>query len=187
MQRSEARTGSIVDQLLVRKERDELAGRFRYGKSILLTDLMYRCTSGTGGMTNIQYGLDDLGYGITVVDINSFTAESKAQKFFKAIEYLKNDVMENLKHEGGVTYHIWASFAFLIGDHPPDNVWIERGFVEQFANAVREVDKRATRPIFVSVCKDAKLHGIQTGIHDVAVDSADILQNYGPAMACNGR
>lgn len=52
--------GSIVDKPLAGKESDELAGRFRYRKAISLTDLMYRCTSNTGGVTNTQYGLDDL-------------------------------------------------------------------------------------------------------------------------------
>lgn len=66
-------------------------------------------------------------------------AESKAQKFFKAVENLKKTVMENVKNEDNVTIHIWVSFAFLIGDHPPYNVWIERGFVEHFATAMREV------------------------------------------------
>ena len=87
--------------------------------------------------------------------------------------------MEAVKNEDKVTYHIWVPIAFLIGDHPPYNVWIERDFVEQFANAIREVDKRANRPIFVSLCKVARFHDIGTGIHDVAVDSADILRSFG--------
>ena len=66
--------GTIVERPLVRKEKDELAGKFRYGRAILITDLMYRCQSNARGMTNIQYGLDEMGYAITVVDINSFTA-----------------------------------------------------------------------------------------------------------------
>jgi hypothetical protein len=41
--------GSIVEHPLVRKGKDELAGKFRYGKTILITDLMYKCSSNTGG------------------------------------------------------------------------------------------------------------------------------------------
>ena len=65
--------------------------------------------------------------------------------------------MESVQHEDNVTCHIWVSFAFLISEHPP-------------YNAFREVDKRATRPIFVSLslCKDSRFHEIETGIHDVA-------------------
>lgn len=40
-------------------------------------------------MNNIQYGLDELGYIVVVIDINSFQADSKLQKFFKAVEHLK--------------------------------------------------------------------------------------------------
>jgi len=43
--------GTIVERPLVRKEKDELAGKFRYGRTILITDLMYRCQSNAGGMT----------------------------------------------------------------------------------------------------------------------------------------
>ena len=107
--------GSIVEHPLVRKGKDELAGKFRYGKTILITDLMYKCSSNTRGMTNIQYGLDELGYTITVVDINSFTGTSKAQKFFNAVDYLKKEVMETVKNEDNLTYHIWMSFAFHCG------------------------------------------------------------------------
>jgi hypothetical protein len=67
-----------VKRPLVRKEKDMLAGNFRYGKTIMITDLMYKCSSNSRGMTNIQYGLDEMGYAITVIDINSFKGTSKA-------------------------------------------------------------------------------------------------------------
>ena len=53
--------GTIVDKPMVRKEKDELAGKFRFGKTILITDLNYRCQSNSRGTTNIQYGLDEMG------------------------------------------------------------------------------------------------------------------------------
>ena len=87
--------------------------------------------------------------------------------------------MQGLETEETVTYHVWVSFAFLIADHPTYNVWVERGFAEQFAEAIRGIDKKANRPIFVSLCKDSRFHGILTGIHDVAMDSADILRSFG--------
>jgi hypothetical protein len=83
-----------------------------------------------------------------------------------------------MESEENVTYHAWVSFAFLIADHHPYNVWVERGFAGQFAEAIRGIDKKANRPIFVSLCKDSKFHGIPTGIHDVAMDSADILRSF---------
>ena len=75
--------GTIVERPLARKETDELAGKFRYGRTILITDLMYRCQSNAGGMTNIQYGLDEMGYAITVVDINSFNSKSTGQEVLR--------------------------------------------------------------------------------------------------------
>ena len=51
-----------------------LAGKFRFGKTILITDLIYKCNSSARGLTNIQYGLDEVGYAITVIDINSFNS-----------------------------------------------------------------------------------------------------------------
>ena len=72
--------------------------------------------------------------------------------------------MQGLETEETVTYHVWVSFAFLIADHPTYNVWVERGFAEQFAEAIRGIDKKANRPIFVSLCKDSR---------------ADILRSFG--------
>ena len=142
--------GQIVENPRAQKESDELAGKFRSGKTYLLTDLRYKCTSNQGGMTDIQYGLDELGDIVVVIDINSLEADSKPQKFFAAVEHLKG-LMEAAQHEDNVTCHIRVSFAFMISEHPPYNVWVERDYVEQFTNAIREVDKRATRPIFVVV------------------------------------
>ena len=56
--------GTIVEKPLVRKETDELAGKFRSGKTILITDLVYKCNSNARGTTNIQYGLDEMGYAL---------------------------------------------------------------------------------------------------------------------------
>ena len=59
-------------------------------------------------------------------------------------------------------------------------IFFNRGaFGERLAEAIRSVDKMATRPIFVSICKDPRFHGIRSGIQDVAMDSADILRSYG--------
>ena len=58
-------------------------------------------------------------------------------------------------------------------------MWVEGNFAERFAEAIRSVDKLATRPIFVSLCKDPRFHGIRSGIQDVAMDSADILRSFG--------
>ena len=72
-----------------------------------------------------------------------------------------------------------VSFALLITDTHPYHVWVESNFAERMSEAIRGVDKMATRPIFVSLCKDPRFHGIQSGIQEVAVDSADILRSYG--------
>ena len=171
--------GTIVDKPMVRKEKDELAGKFRFGKTILITDLNYRCQSGSGGTTNIQYGLDEMGYVVTVIDINSFKSVTRAQKFLDAVEHLIKGVMPDIAAEENVTIHFWISFAFLITDTHPYHVWVERNYAERLAEAIRRVDKLATRPIFVSLCKDPRFHGIRSGIQDVATDSADILRSYG--------
>ena len=39
--------GTIVDKPMVRKEKDELAGKFRFGKTILVTDLNYKSATRT--------------------------------------------------------------------------------------------------------------------------------------------
>ena len=163
----------------MRKEKDELAGKFRFGKTILVTDLNYKCHSNSRGTTNIQYGLDELGYVVTVIDINSFKSVTRAQKFLDAVEHLIKGVMPDIATEENVTIHFWVSFAFLITDTHPYHVSVERNYAERFAEAIRSVDKLATRPIFVSLCKDPRFHGIRSGIQDVAMDSADILRSFG--------
>ena len=171
--------GTIVDKPMVRKEKDELAGKFRFGKTILITDLNYKCQSNSRGTTNIQYGLDEMGYAVTVIDINSFKSVTRAQKFLDAVEHLIKGVMPDIAAEENVTIHFWISFAFLITDTHPYHVWVERNYAERLAEAIRRVDKLATRPIFVSLCKDPRFHGIRSGIQDVAMDSADILRSFG--------
>ena len=171
--------GTIVDKPMVRKEIDELAGKFRFGKTILITDLNYKCYSNSRGTTNIQYGLDEMGYVVTVIDINSFKSVTRAQKFLDAVEHLIKGVMPDIAAEENVTIHFWISFAFLITDTHPYHVWVERDYAERLAEAIRSVDKLATRPIFVSLCKDPRFHGIRSGIQDVAIDSADILRSFG--------
>ncbi|CAL1127009.1 unnamed protein product [Cladocopium goreaui] len=167
-----------------KREKDELAGKFRFGKTILITDLNYKCQANSGGTTNIQYGLDEMGYVVTVVDINSFKSVTRAQKFLDAVEHLIKSVMPNITAEENVTIHFWISFAFLITDTHPYHVWVERNYAERLAEAIRRVDKLATRPIFVSLCKDPRFHGIRTGIQEVAIDSADILRCVSASMPC---
>ena len=171
--------GTIVDNPSVKKQTDELAGKFRFGKTILVTDLNYKCYSGSRVMTNIQYGLDELGYVVTLIDINSFKSVTRAQKFLDAVEHLIKVVLPDIATEENVTIHFWVSFAFLITDTHPYHVWVEGNYAERFAEAIRSVDKLATRPIFVSLRKDPRFHGIQSGIQDVAMESADALRNFG--------
>ena len=99
--------GTIVDKPMVRKEKDELAGKFRFGKTILITDLNYKCQANSGGTTNIQYGLDEMGYVVTVIDINSFKSVTRAQKFLDAVEHLIKDVMPDIAAEENMTIHFW--------------------------------------------------------------------------------
>lgn len=58
--------GDIVERPTRPRQQDELAGKFRDGKTFILTDLRYRFTSQNrrGSATNIQGGLEDLGYEI---------------------------------------------------------------------------------------------------------------------------
>ena len=171
--------GTIVDNPSMRKQTDELAGKFRFGKTILITDLNYKCQSNSRGTTNIQYGLDEMGYVVTLIDINSFKSVTRAQKFLDAVEHLIKVVLPDIATEENVTNHFWVSFAFLITDTLPYHVWVEGNYAERFAEAIRSVDKLATRPIFVSLCKDPRFHGIRSGIQDVAMDSADALRSFG--------
>ena len=49
------------------------------------------------------------------------------------------------------------------------------------SNLLRRSVGLIRRPIdrSLSLCKDSRFHGILTGIHDVAMDSADILRSFG--------
>ncbi|CAL1168660.1 unnamed protein product [Cladocopium goreaui] len=156
------------DESRKKKKKDNKKSKESSGKdggkdTILITDLNYKCQANSGGTTNIQYGLDEMGYVVTVIDINSFKSVTRAQKFLDAVEHLIKSVMPNITAEENVTIHFWISFAFLITDTHPYHVWVERNYAERLAEAIRRVDKLATRPI-VSLCKDPRFHGIRTGI-----------------------
>ena len=132
--------GTIVERPWMRKEKDELAGKFRFGKTILATDLVYKCSSNARGMTNIQYGLDEMGYAVTVIDINSFKSVTRAQKFLDAVDHLKRNVMPDIAPEENVTIHFWISFAFLITDTHPYHVWVEGNFADPKAPLLKKIN-----------------------------------------------
>jgi hypothetical protein len=62
-----------------------------------------------------------------------------------------------------------------MGNAPPYNIWVEKGFTDIFANKIKEIDAVTSRPIFIHLCKDAKFHGVPQSFTDTSNEVNEVL------------
>ena len=62
-----------------------------------------------------------------------------------------------------------------MGNAPPYNIWVEKGFTDIFANKIKEIDAVTSRPIFIHLCEDAKFHGVPHSFTDTSNEVYDVL------------
>ena len=75
----------IIDSPTSPKDNDQLAGDFRAGNTILITDLMFRVGTQSGAH-GIQMGLSDMGWdNVMVFKIHEATADRPLEKFLETL------------------------------------------------------------------------------------------------------
>ena len=139
-----------------------LAGDFRAGTTILITDLMFRVgtQSGTHG---IQMGLADMGWeSVEVFKIHDSEAERPLQQFLDTLDKVKQHLSTDAVDDGQITVHLWLSLQFLHAQKPPHCVMLENDFKNQFVKGVLDLDQVTSRPLMVAINNDSMFNGMDS-------------------------
>jgi len=95
----------IVDSPHVIRDSDTLAGEFRRGTTILITDLMYRVGTQTGSH-DMGMGLADMGWSIELFKIHESEAERPIEQFLETMEHVTEYLNNQVADEGNITVHM---------------------------------------------------------------------------------
>ena len=144
------------------RDHDMLAGDFRAGTTILITDLMFRVgtQSGTHG---IQMGLADMGWeSVEVFKIHDSESERPLQQFLDTLDKVKQHLSTDAVDDGQITVHLWLSLQFLHEQKPPHCVMLENDFKNQFVKGVIDLDQVTSRPLMVAINNDSMFNGMDS-------------------------
>lgn len=176
----------VTDLPTARRENDTLAGEFRAGTTILITDLCYRVgtQSGTHG---IQMGVGDMGWeDLQVFLVHESDEERPIQKFIDTIEKTKRHLKE-IVDDGRVTVHIWLSLQFLHAARPPHNVILENDFTDRFVKGIVDLDQEVSRPVIVAINNDSMFNGLDSITSRKAVELIEALRLQGILVTSDQR
>ena len=168
------------------KSSDKLAGEFRSGTTILITDLMYRVGTSTGSH-DMGMGLRDMGWTIEFYKIHESEKGRPIQQFLETIGKVKKFIAEGNLEEGTITVHIWLSLQFLHAQKPPHHVILENDFMQQFVKGVTDLDQDVSRPVIVAVNKDSMFNGVGSVTSRVAVEMIEALKSQGILVTSDQR
>ena len=169
----------IIDSPTAPRDTDQLAGDFRAGYTVLVTDLMYRVGTQSGAH-GIQMGLSDMGWeSVMVFRIHDAIADNPLGKFMETLgkvkDYLENEIMD----DGQVTVHLWLSLQFLHSPKPPHLVMIENTFKDDFVKEIIDLDQITSRPVIVAVNDDSWFNGMDSMTSRLAVELVEKLRLQG--------
>ena len=123
------------------RDHDMLAGDFRAGTTILITDLMFRVgtQSGTHG---IQMGLADMGWeSVEVFKIHDSEAERPLQQFLDTLDKVKQHLSTDAVDDGQITVHLWLSLQFLPQTLKASIFWIAARSLKKWIAAIHFLDR----------------------------------------------
>ena len=169
------------------REVDMLAGDFRAGTTILITDLMFRVgtQSGTHG---IQTGLTDMGWeSVEVFKIHDSESERPLQQFLETLEKVKQHLNTDTIDDGQVTVHLWLSLQFLHEQKPPHCVMLENDFQNQFIKGVIDLDQVTSRPLMVAINNDSMFNGMDSVTSRIAVELIEKMRLQGILVTSDQR
>ena len=177
----------IIDSPTSPRDNDQLAGDFRAGVTILITDLMFRVgtQSGTHG---IQMGLNDMGWdNVEVFKIHEAQAERPLEQFLETLEKVKNYLENETVDDGQITVHLWLSLQFLHSPKPPHLVMIESTFKDQFVKGITDLDQVTSRPVMVAINNDSWFNGMDSVTSRFAVELVEKMRLQGILVTSDSR
>ena len=175
----------IVDSPHVVRDSDTLAGEFRRGTTILITDLMFRVGT-QSGCHDMGMGLADMGWSIELFKIHESEAERPIEQFFETMEHV-TEYLSQVADEGNITVHIWLSLQFLHAKRPPHYVMLENTFMTQFIKAVLDLDQLISRPVIIAINNDSMFNCIDSITSRTAVEMTERLKAQGVMVTTDQR
>eukprot|EP00435_Cladocopium_sp_Y103_P031471 s3097_g8.t1 len=166
---------------------DALAGDFRSGTTILITDLMYRIKTQTG-THDLGIGLgDELSWDVDLFKIHESLKIRPIDKFVDVLSAVEDHLEHEVRDEGNVTVDIWLSLQFLHEERPPHDVILENNFTIRFVKAVTDLDAKTSRPILVTLNGDSMFNCMDSITSRLARELADNLRSKGILVATDQR
>ena len=169
------------------RDHDMLAGDFRAGTTILITDLMFRVgtQSGTHG---IQMGLADMGWeSVEVFKIHDSEAERPLQQFLDTLDKVKQYLSTDTVDDGLITVHLWLSLQFLHAQKPPHCVMLENDFKNQFVKGVLDLDQVTSRPLMAAINYDSMFNGMDSVTSRIAEELIEKMRLQGILVTSDQR
>ena len=168
------------------RESDTLAGEFRHGTTILITDLMFRVGTQTG-CHDMGMGLADMGWAIELFKVHESDAERPIQRFLETMERVTDFLKNQVADEGNLTVHIWLSMQFLHELRPPHHVLLEGTFTTQFVKGVTDLDQLISRPVIVAINTDSMFNCVDSITSRTAVEMTERLKAQGVMVTTDRR
>ena len=176
----------IIETPHASRESDTLAGEFRHGTTILITDLMFRVGTQTG-CHDMGMGLADMGWAIELFKIHESDAERPIQRFLATMERVTDFLKNQVADEGNLTVHIWLSMQFLHELRPPHHVLLEGTFMTQFVKGVTDLDQLISRPVIVAINTDSMFNCVDSIASRTAVEMTERLKAQGVMVTTDRR
>ena len=177
----------IIDSPTTPKDNDQLAGDFRAGNTILITDLMFKVGTQSGAH-GIQMGLSDMGWdNVMVFKIHEATADRPLEKFLETLGKVKDYLKNDLEDDGQITVHLWLSLQFLHSPNPPHPVMIESTFRDDFVKGITDLDQVTSRPVMVAINNDSWFNGMDSVTSRLAVELVDKMRMQGILVTSDTR
>ena len=177
----------IIDSPTSPKDTDQLAGDFRAGNTVLITDLMFRVGTQSGAH-GIRMGLSDMGWdSVEVFKIHEPTAEQPLEKFMETLGKVKNYLENEIVDDGQVTVHLWLSLQFLHNPRPPHLVMIENTFKDDFVKGITDLDQVTSRPVMVAINNDSWFNGMDSVTSRLAVELVEKMRLQGILVTSDPR
>ena len=177
----------IIDSPTTPRDIDQLAGDFRAGNTVLITDLMFRVGTQSGAH-GIRMGLSDMGWdSVEVFRIHDATAEQPLEKFMETLGKVKNYLKNEIVDDGQVTVHLWLSLQFLHNPKPPHLVMIGNSFKDDFVKEITDLDQITSRPVMVAINNDSWFNGMDSVTSRLAVELVEKMRLQGILVTSDPR
>eukprot|EP00435_Cladocopium_sp_Y103_P053623 s370_g17.t1 len=168
----------IVPEANRPKTEDSLSGRFRYGTTILITDVQFTVATASGSH-NFVMGLQDMGWdNVVVFKIQDAEGRSGIHKFMNTVDAAEEYITANPQLVN-LTIHVWLSMSFVMNPNPPHILLAEANFHIMVRASIQELEEMCARPVFVAVCPDSRFNKVEGRTDEMAKRLTAELRDWG--------